>query len=236
MMKDMYKDEYLPSIVKVGRIILSVSLIVFFLPFLSTWVIYGVKPHWAEIGQGVFAWILINAPWWISEPISYFPILGVAGTFISFLSGNGSNMRIPCAVSAQKSAGVLPGTVQGSLISTIGISVSVFVNLIILAIGVLAGQAVLSMLPPSVTDALNFLLPALYGCVFAQFLSGNEISGISALVLAIGTLLLYNSGALAFIPFDVSIGVMLIPIFGTMIIAYFVAKKKSQAEAPAEES
>lgn len=237
-MKDIYKDEYLPSLVKVGRIILCSSLVVFFLPFLTLWFVYGIEPHWPQIAQGVVAWIFINAPWWLSEPISYFPILGVAGTFISFLSGNGSNMRIPCAVASQKAAGADPGTVQGSIISTIGISVSVFVNLAILAVGVFLGQAVLSALPESVTDALNYLLPALYGCVFAQFLAGNEISGGASMILALGTLLLYNSGMLGFIPFDISIFVMLVPIFGTIAVAYSVAKKKSRdtsSDAPPAE-
>lgn len=220
MNENIYKDEYLPSIVKTGRLILSASLVVFFMPFLVSWFVYGIQPNWGAIIQGVVAWVIMNAPWWLSEPISYFPVLGVAGTFISFLSGNGSNMRMPCAIASQKASGVLPGTIQGSIISTIGISVSVFVNIGILTIGVLLGQAVLSALPPSVTEALNFLLPALYGCVFAQFLSSNKKSGVTAMVLAIGTLLLYNN-ILSFLP---SIIKMLVPIFGTMLVAFFLAK------------
>ena len=41
---------------------------------------------------------------WFVEPISYFPIVGVAGTYMAFVSGNISNLRIPCAMIAQKAA------------------------------------------------------------------------------------------------------------------------------------
>ena len=52
-MKDIYNDEYLPSIIKTGRIILSISAVVFFVPFLATWFIYGVQPRWDAILPGV---------------------------------------------------------------------------------------------------------------------------------------------------------------------------------------
>lgn len=232
-MKDIYNDEYLPSIIKTGRIILSISAVVFFVPFLATWFIYGIQPRWDAILPGVVAWSLMNAPWWLSEPISYFPVLGVAGTFISFLSGNGSNMRMPCAVASQKAAGVLPGTIQGSVISTIGISVSVFVNLAILIAGVLAGQAALAALSPSITAALNFLLPALFGCVFANFLMNNKRSGGVAIGLAVGFLVAYDNGLKVYV---FSIFKMLVPIFGTMFAAYFFAKHDGAAETKSQKS
>ena len=60
---------------------------------------------------------------WFVEPISYFPIVGVAGTYMAFVSGNISNLRIPCAMIAQKAAGVEPGTDRGSIVATLGMAV-----------------------------------------------------------------------------------------------------------------
>ena len=60
-------------------------------------------------------------------------------------------MRMPCAITAQKAAGVDPGTQKGSLISTIAISITCFVSIGILAVAVFAGQAALSRLPASVS-------------------------------------------------------------------------------------
>ncbi|WP_321005408.1 hypothetical protein [Enterocloster bolteae] len=75
-MEDVYNKEYLPSIVRVGRFVLLASTLFFFAPFLYTWIGWGVMPDWPAIVKGTFAWLLINLPWWISEPVAYFPVQG----------------------------------------------------------------------------------------------------------------------------------------------------------------
>lgn len=229
--KEVYEKQYVPGIVRIGRIIMSVALLVFFLPFLGLWLVFGIQPSWPQILQASFARILINAPWWVMEPISYFPVLGIPGTFIASLAGNSSNMRMPCATAAQKAADTKPGTIQGQLIATIGVCISVFVNLLVLIIGVVLGAAALSALPQSVTDALNFLLPALYGCVFAQFLKGNEFAAAAAVGFALAALLAYRAGWFNWMPISPSIMTMLVPIIGTVALVYFVFRNKAEAKA-----
>ena len=80
---------------------------------------------------------------WFVEPISYFPIVGAAGTYMAFISGNISNLRIPCAMIAQKAAGVEPGTDRDCSVATLGMAVSMIVNGSILAAGIGAGAEVL---------------------------------------------------------------------------------------------
>lgn len=221
-----YREKFLPQITRMGRIIMFVSLLLFFVPFLILWLVYGVQPQWSYLVKALIPWLVINLPWWISNPISYFPILGIPGTLLCFLSGNIANMRIPAAVAAQKAAEVEAGSEKGVLMSTVGISMSVYVNLIILAAGVIAGEAVLSALPQSFSNALGYLLPSLFGCVFASFMVGNG----SAAAVAIGSALLLtvanNNGWLGFIPFDPSIFVMIIPILAAVVTAYAIGKGK----------
>lgn len=81
------------------------------------------------------------------EPISYFPVLGVTGTYMAFLSGNISNMRLPCAAVAQDASDVKPGTPQGSILSSLGMAVSVVINIFVLSVGVALGSVVLSKTP-----------------------------------------------------------------------------------------
>ena len=231
-----YREQFLPQITRVGRFIMVISLLLFFVPFFVLWFVYGVQPQWSHLVKALVPWLLINLPWWISNPISYFPILGIPGTLLCFLSGNIANMRIPAGVAAQKAAEVEAGSEKGILMSTIGVSMSVYVNLFILAAGVIAGEAVLSALPQSFSDALGYLLPSLFGCVFASFMVGNGFASAvaigSALLLTIG----YNSGMFGFIPFDTSIFVMLLPIAAAVAAAYFAAgKKKGAAETNAAE-
>ncbi len=218
-MSNYYKDNYIPSINKLGKLIGTLSIFVIFLPVLIVTFVFDVFPDKEPLIVAVTAQLSINAVWWFIEPISFYPILGIPGTYISFLSGNISNLRIPCAAAAQKATNVEPGSDESTIVATLGVGASVFVNTILLIIAVIIGSKVLSSLPAQVVDSLYFLLPALFGAVFAQFAIDDKITGIVAMVLAIITLLLYNNGFLNWIPLDPFIAVIIIPIFGTILYA-----------------
>lgn len=104
------------------------------------------------------------------EPISFQPVLGIPGTYMAFLSGNISNLRVPCSSVAQKAAGVEEGTPQGAVVSTIGVAVSIVVNLAILTLGVILGAQIISLIPASLVSALVYLVPALYGAMLMQMI------------------------------------------------------------------
>ena len=91
---------------------------------------------------------------WFVEPISYFPIVGVAGTYMAFVSGNISNLRIPCAMIAQKAVGVEPETDRGSIVATLGMAVSIIVNVIILALYLLLAIGVRKGIIPGFASTL----------------------------------------------------------------------------------
>ena len=129
---------------------------------------------------------------WFVEPISYFPVVGPAGTYMAFLSGNISNMRIPCASMAQVAAEVEPGTEKGSIIATLGMAVSIIINVSVLTIGAILGSSVLAMLPDSVKAALNYLLPALFGALFVQF--GMKMIKHSVIMVVIAFALYFAIG------------------------------------------
>lgn len=65
------------------------------------------------------------------------------------------------------------GTEEGEVVATVGISVSVVVNLVILTIGALFGTMIVGVLPESVTSAMNLLLPALFGSMLANAVVGK---------------------------------------------------------------
>lgn len=222
-----FEKQYLGSIVRVGRLVLLFSAVYFFMPFFWTWFIKGIQPNWAAIGSASFIWFMLQLPWYLSEPIAYFPVQGVTGMIICTLAGNSSNMRIPIAISTQKAVGVQPGTREGTVIATIAISTTCFISITILALFIIAGQAVLNALPDSVTNAISFMLPALLGAVFAQFLDGHESLGVISMAIAIGLLVLGNTGLLNFLPGDTLYLVqMLLPIIGTIALGVLFEKNK----------
>ena len=119
---------------------------------------------------------------------------------MAFLSGNISNMRVPCASMAQIAAGVEPGTEKGSVISILGMATSIVINVSVLTIGVILGSSVLAKMPAGVIEALNYLLPALFGALLMQF--GIRKVGFASGIL-IFSILIYvaiKAGIFAWLP------------------------------------
>lgn len=224
-MNNYYKENYIPQIVKTGKLTCWIGSLLVFVPALIVTFFYGAIPGKGPLTVAIIAQLSVNAVWWFIEPISFFPILGIPGTYISFLSGNISNLRIPCAAAALKATDTKVGTDEGSIISTIGVSASVFVNIIMLVVGVIVGSKLINMLPDSVRSSFGFLLPALFGAVFAQFAVDDIKSAVCGMGLGIISLLLYNKGLFNWIPFDPYVVNILVPIFGTMLLAKFTYKK-----------
>lgn len=221
MEKNFYNDEYMPKMHKIGKITGVLGVLLTFSPALTLGLVYGLWPEWASLGTAALAAVTSFGILWFVEPLSYYPVVGPVGTYMAFLSGNISNMRIPCASMAQVGAGVEPGTEKGSIIATIGMGVSIVINTLILSLGVIAGQAILGMLPAAVISALNYLLPALFGALLVQF--GMKNKGHTAIMLVFGCILCVaiNAGVFSWLPgasnylatlacVFVSIGIMLV--------------------------
>lgn len=218
--KQIYEGVFLPDIIKWGRITNVLGLVLAFGPALVLAVVFKLVPPASAILTGFISIASAVGVLWFVEPMSYFPIVGVAGTYMAFLSGNISNLRIPSAAAAQNVAGVQPGSEEGSIIATIGMSVSVLVNIVILALGVFAGTTLLASLPENVVQALNYLLPSLFGALFVQFaLSKPKLAPI-ALTLGLVFSLLVARGV---VPFYTT---TLVAVFGTMFIGIALYKKK----------
>lgn len=145
-------------------------------------------------------------------------MLGIPGTYMAFLSGNLSNLRVPCSSVAQKAAGVEEGTPEGAVFSTIGVAVSIVVNLAILTIGVLLGVQIISLIPASFVSALTFLVPALYGAMLMQMVLYTPKIALISVPLGIITLMISKTGL-----FDSSVAI-LISVFGSIFIGRLLMK------------
>ena len=228
MNNEYYSKSYIPSIVKWGKITMLLGIITCFCPAIVISVVYGYMPPISAIIAGTISQMSVSGALYIVEPISYFPILGIPGTYLTFLSGNTSNMRVPCSSVAQEAAGVEMGTEKGSIISTIGIAISILVNVVILTIGAVAGNAIINIMPAAMKGALNFLLPALYGAVFGQFAIARPKLGAVAVVIAFGMNWLLKNGYLGFFPGTPSYVVILVAVFGSILAGRILYKKELQ--------
>ncbi|MBU3031878.1 hypothetical protein [Paracoccus marinaquae] len=180
-----YRGEFIPRAHRIGRSTVLVAMVLCVLPALYLSFVLGAYPGIGPIMQGFLAIAAFVGIMWVVEPISYFPVLGVCGTYMSFLSGNIGNMRMPVAISCQSAIQAETGTRRAEVAAVLGIAVSVIVNLVFLIAVVLIGGALIAVLPTPVADAIkNYTLPALYGAVLVMFVNSatrrNAMTGLLA--------------------------------------------------------
>jgi hypothetical protein len=208
-----YEKEFSQPVHRVGSATCLLAILGMFLPPLWLYLQYGVFPPTKAILVGMGLALTYAAPFFIIEPISYYPTLGDAGTYMSFLAGNIANMRLPCAAVAQSVSGVEEGTEKGELIATVGIAISIWLSIIAVFIGAVATGWIVAAFPAPVQDAFKrFLLPAVFGAVFGQFaLRGFRYAPV-ALILALVPLYLKWPGYTA-IP---------LAVFGTILFGRII--------------
>ena len=181
----------------------------------------GLHPGWSSILSGFVAYASIVAALWVIEPLSYYPVLGVSGTYLAFLTGNIGNMCLPSASIAQSVVGAEPGTKKGELTATLAMSAASIVNTVILVFAILFGSYLIALLPKSVTASFEFVLPAIFGGVIAQFAIKKPLWGIVGLAFG----LFVNLG-----PVPRSLQTF-ICIFGTVLVCILLEKMKNRKAA-----
>lgn len=166
--------SYIDSVHRDGRIWnLSVMVILFMFP-IGACIIYKTMPDWHGFALGLLA----TAPmYWavgIIETITYVPMLGAGGSYLSFVTGNISNLKLPVALNALEQADVKATSEEGEIISTIAIAVSSIVTMIIIIIGVILITPLTPVLDsPILEPAFAQILPALFGGLGVVFIAKN---------------------------------------------------------------
>lgn len=220
-----FEKEYMPLMNKIGILTGILGVAASFIPGIVLAVVFKILPQPAALVTAFVSIASAVGVLWFVEPISYFTVLGPVGTYMAFLSGNISNMRVPCASMAQVSAGVEPGTPEGSIISTLGMATSIVLNVSVLTVGVILGSSVLSMLPPQVTEGLNYLLPALFGALLVQFGIKQKKLAVLILVYAVLLCVAINAGIFSWLPGASNYLGILTSVFLSIAVAVFTYKK-----------
>lgn len=169
--QETYEKEYLPKVHKIGTVSMLLILVLSFLPALYFSFFKGLNPGLAIIAKAAVTMIGLEIFTWILEPTLYFPMIGITGSYISFVAGNITNMRIPAATAAQTAVDAKLGTRKAEFSGVLGIIASVVVNFILLIIVVAFGSFIISLLPQAVSEALNYALPSVYGALLVTFIA-----------------------------------------------------------------
>lgn len=175
---------YLESVHRDGKIWGLVLCALILLFPLVTSLIFGAYPEWSPLLQGLIATLPMYWAVGIIEIFTYVPMLGAGGTYLSFVTGNISNLKLPCAVDAMERADVKASSEEGEIISTIAIAVSSIVTTIIVILGVVLIVPLTPILEsPVLQPAFDMILPALFGGLAVVFVSKNLKLSIAPIVL-----------------------------------------------------
>ncbi len=162
---------------------ISVMIILLMFP-VAIALIYNVLPDW----NGLLFGLIATAPmYWavgVVETFTYIPMLGAGGSYLSFVTGNISNLKLPCAINALEQAGVKANSEEGEVVSTIAIAVSSIVTTLIIILGVLLIVPLRPILEaPVLEPAFAQILPALFGGLGVVFISRNWKIAIAPITL-----------------------------------------------------
>ena len=166
--------RYMDSVHRDGRI-WNLSVMVLLLAFpVTVAILFGVTPDWKALGLGLLA----TAPmYWAVGAIetgTFVPMLGAGGSYLSFVTGNISNLKLPCALNALEQNEVSANSEEGEVISTIAIATSSIVTTVIIIIGVALIAPLTPILSaPVLQPAFEQILPALFGGLGVAFVSKN---------------------------------------------------------------
>lgn len=168
---DLYHKKYLPAVHRTGTTTMLIILVLTFLPALYLSFIKGLHPGWTIVAQAAVTMAGIEIFTWIMEPTMYFPFVGVTGSYISFVAGNITSMRVPAATAAQNAVGAKTGTRKAEFAGTLGIISSVIVNFIFLGVVILFGDFLVNILPEGIINAFQYTLSSVYGALLVMFVA-----------------------------------------------------------------
>lgn len=221
-MKNMKKEmSYMDTVHRDGTIWNLAMMVILLLFPVAVGIVFRALPDW----QGLLMGLVATAPmYWavgVVEVITFIPMLGAGGSYLSFVTGNISNLKLPCAINALENAGVSAKSEEGELVSTISIAVSSIVTTVIIVIGVILIVPLSPILEnPILTPAFDQMLPALFGALGVALISKNWKLAIAPVALMLVLFIFVDALDSSMVGIMVPVGVVF-----TIIVSRILYKK-----------
>ncbi|MDD4085384.1 MAG: hypothetical protein GX084_01180 [Acholeplasmataceae bacterium] len=216
-------SEFRSKIKNLGIVFVTFALIANFIPAVYVSMVTGIFP---SVGDLFKLWLAAAAAFGVGyfvQPISFFPMVNMAGSFMVWICGNVGELRVPAAAMAQKVTNCEQGSPKAEIMATIGIAASVFVSVTMITVFAIAGSQLMPLMPKAVLKGFGFILPAVLGAVYADLCGKNFVLGVIILISSIlGTVFFPKVG----VPGGM---VMLVNILVAVCLArvYFLTTKKA---------
>ena len=112
----------------------------------------------------------------VVEVVSFCPFLGTGGTYLSFITGNIMNMKLPVAMNSLRVNKLDRDSEEAEVVTTLAIGASSLVTTFILFLGMLfLGNLLVPIITgPELAPAFNNVTPALTGALAAPYFVKNK--------------------------------------------------------------
>ena len=182
--KDALWAQYTKQTHRLGRVL---SLITVALLLGAPFVIGALLGAYPDLGATARGFLSVGLVWTVSsvaEFLIYTPMLGAGGSYLSFVTGNISNLKLPVALNALEQTNANIRTEEGEIVSTVAIAVSSIVTMVIICLGVLLITPLTPILDaPVLAPAFAQILPALFGGLGVVFVSKNWKIAVAPVIL-----------------------------------------------------
>lgn len=221
-MKKLDKNiTYMDTVHRDGTIWNLTMMVILLLFPVAVCLVFDTMPDWKGLALGLVA----TAPmYWavgVVEVFTFIPMLGAGGSYLGFVTGNISNLKLPCAINALENAGVSAKSEEGELVSTIAIAVSSIVTTIIVALGVILIVPLSPILEnPILTPAFDQMLPALFGALGVALISKNWKLAVAPVLLMLTLFVFVDALDSSMVGIMVPVGVIF-----TIIVSRILYKK-----------
>ena len=185
--KQQFLEQFNNGLHRLGRIMtISVILILVAVPFVMG-AIFGVSPELEGFLKGLLRVGIVYYLMAIAEFLIYTPMLGTGGSYLAFITGNVTNMKIPCAMNARDIAGTEVGTAENEIVSTLSIATSAIVTMLVIVAGVILLVPLQPVLQnEALLPAFNNVVPALFGALgYKYFSKSPQIAVVPVALMSI---------------------------------------------------
>ena len=168
--KAQFYEQFNNGLHRLGRItMLSAMIIMTLVPFVMG-AIFDVSPDMQAFLRGYAKVAVVYLPVSLVEFLVYAPMLGSGGSYLAFITGNVTNMKIPCAMNSRDIAGTEVGTPENEIISTLSIATSAIVTTLVIVAGVILLVPLQPVLQnEALLPAFNNVVPALFGALGLKY-------------------------------------------------------------------
>ena len=182
--KEQFFVEFNNGLHRLGRFTLIAGIVLLMAVPFAFGMISGVMPNIPAFIKGWANVAVVYFPVSVVEFLVYAPMLGAGGSYLAFITGNVTNMKIPCAMNARDIAKTEVGTPENEIVSTISVAVSAIVTTLVILVGVILLVPLQPVLNnPVLQPAFNNVVPALFGALALKYFAKSPKIAIIPLVL-----------------------------------------------------